>query len=258
MKKLWLTYAWVDNENDDVDAVVTALRGQGVEVRLDRTHLVAGLPLWPQIGKHIADPGETDGWAIYATLNSLTSNPCKEELNYALDHALNTRGVDYPLIGIFPEPIHPSLVPPAIRTRRFVSLQDPDWQHRIVGALEGKPGGSVADTALVQMIRHDDGKGKQIVIEVQLKAGRWYPSKVLLLAAEIDRLQVAAVGPKGVPPLAVAASIRKVSGNGLAGLELGEAVDNLNSLYLYFSMLPSLVHVGQSKGKLYRIDFGGA
>lgn len=63
MPNLWLTYAWKDNENQDIDFVVQRLEGQGVSVRLDRTQLLAGKRLWDQIADEIDSP-HLDGWAI--------------------------------------------------------------------------------------------------------------------------------------------------------------------------------------------------
>ena len=102
MGKLWLTYAWSDNAQQDVDFVAQELRGAGVDVKLDRWTVGAGKRLWEQIDHSIRDPKECDGWAIYLTQSSLTSQPCLEELAYALDRALGTRGQAFPLIGISP------------------------------------------------------------------------------------------------------------------------------------------------------------
>ena len=40
------------------------------------------------------------GWAYLLTPNSISSQACREELAYALDRALSTRGKDFPLIGL--------------------------------------------------------------------------------------------------------------------------------------------------------------
>jgi TIR domain len=110
MSKLWLTYAWVDNEDSDVDHVIVELRKVGFDVHFDRRQIVVGQRLWPQIDKFISDPKQTDAWAIFATKHSLASEACQEELAYALDRALRVRGSDFPLIGIFPAPIDRSLI----------------------------------------------------------------------------------------------------------------------------------------------------
>ena len=92
------------HQDQDVDHVVGELKRVGLDVAFDRAHIIPGQRLWSQIDKGISDP-QTDGWAILATENSLSSEPCLEELAYALDRALRTRGAEFPLIGIFPAPI---------------------------------------------------------------------------------------------------------------------------------------------------------
>jgi hypothetical protein len=42
MPKLWLTYAWVNNEKSDVDFIIQQLEKEGIEVNLDRVHVKAG------------------------------------------------------------------------------------------------------------------------------------------------------------------------------------------------------------------------
>ena len=53
---------------------------------------------------------------IYVTRKSLNSEPCREEVAYALDRALQTRGDAFPLIRIFPERADLTLIPGAIAT----------------------------------------------------------------------------------------------------------------------------------------------
>jgi hypothetical protein len=73
MTKLWLTYAWKDNEAEQVDFVAQELRNVGLDVRVDRVALIAGDRLWPQIAAHIEKPENSDAWAIYVTENSRKS-----------------------------------------------------------------------------------------------------------------------------------------------------------------------------------------
>lgn len=136
-KKLWLTYAWVDNEDADVDFVAERIRSHGVEVWLDRTRIVAGRRLWQQIDQLIQSP-ELDGFAIYATEHSLRSEPCQEELAIALDRVLRQKGSQFSLIGIFPVPVDHELIPSSIATRLFVSLKDENWSARVAGACPKK------------------------------------------------------------------------------------------------------------------------
>jgi hypothetical protein len=39
MAKLWLTYAWKDNQDQDVDHVVGELKRVGLDVAFDRAHI---------------------------------------------------------------------------------------------------------------------------------------------------------------------------------------------------------------------------
>src|SRR6266542_1880094 len=114
MAKIWITYAWDDNKDKDVDYVAQALGAAGLEVRLDRWTVSAGKRLWEQIATFISSPAESDAWLLYATTNGLCSEACKEELAYALTRALETRGATYPMIGLFPGTTDQSLIPPAI------------------------------------------------------------------------------------------------------------------------------------------------
>ena len=66
-KKLWLTYAWKDNEDRDIDFIVQVLDGLPIDVRFDRRSLVPGQRLWTQIGGAITDPAECDAWGIVLT-----------------------------------------------------------------------------------------------------------------------------------------------------------------------------------------------
>lgn len=102
MAVLWLTYAWTDNKDHDVDFIAQELLRAGVSVKLDRWNITACQRLWDQIANFIIDPKESDAWAIYATQNSLASDPCREELAYALNRALTQRGDNFPIIALFP------------------------------------------------------------------------------------------------------------------------------------------------------------
>ena len=73
-KKVWLSYAWIDNQDQDVDFVVQELEARGLDVRIDRTSIGAGRRLWEQIESFITSPNECDAWLWYATQNSLTAN----------------------------------------------------------------------------------------------------------------------------------------------------------------------------------------
>jgi hypothetical protein len=141
MSRLWLTYAWKDNEDEDVDHIIAELRAKGLDVSYDRVQLLAGRRLWTQIDSAILDPNVA-AWAIYVTENSLMSEPCQEELAYALDRTLRTRGAAFPLIGLFPGNLDRDIIPSAIATRLYVNLRTNDWALQVVNGVEGANSGS--------------------------------------------------------------------------------------------------------------------
>ena len=135
--KVWITYAWTDNAQGDFAYLVQELRSVGVEATYDRITIVPGQRLWDQIATRIThDP--IDGWAYLITPHSLDSEPCREELAYALDRALNTRGGVFPLIGLV-HGVRTADVPPALKVRLCVSLASPNWKEDVKAGLERRP-----------------------------------------------------------------------------------------------------------------------
>lgn len=138
MANVWLTYSWADNKDHSVDFIAQELTRAGLTVHLDRWDLEAGRRLWEQIADFISDPTQTDAWIIYATSNSLGSERCKEELYYAVDRALDTRDDPFPVAALFPSVAEIDLLPPALKIRLNVSLEDSHWTERLVAMAEGR------------------------------------------------------------------------------------------------------------------------
>ena len=135
--KLWITYAWVDNEGGDFTFLVQELEAIRVHTQFDKISLVPGRRLWDQIATHITK-GSVNGWAYLITPSSLESEACREELAYALDRALNTKGDTFPLIGLL-HGVRIEDIPPALKVRLCVSLASPTWKEEIRAGLEGRP-----------------------------------------------------------------------------------------------------------------------
>jgi hypothetical protein len=134
MPSLFLTYAWVDNADEDFDFIVQELQRSGVKVHFDRVALVPGRHLWDQIGKRITeDP--IDGWGFFVTPASLQSRACREEYFLALGRALDSRGPEFPLIALVKGPAFKDL-PPSLAIRLAISLDDPDWKEQVLAGLE--------------------------------------------------------------------------------------------------------------------------
>ena len=135
--RIWLSYAWVDDAEGDFTYLVQELKDFGVDATYDKVAIVPGRDLWQQIADHIIE-GEIHGWGYVLTPHSIQSEACREELAYALDRALGTKGRDFPLIGLL-HGVPVNDVPPALRVRLCVSLANPDWREELRAGLEGRP-----------------------------------------------------------------------------------------------------------------------
>jgi len=187
-KSVWLTYAWDDNADGDVDFLAQELIRQGLDVKLDRWNLTAGKRLWEQIESFIQDPSKSDSWLLYATQTSLGNEKCKEEFAYALDRALNIRGGEFPIIALFPSTVDTSLIPAGIKVRLFVSITDPDWKERIVASVEQRqPDITKPEIEPYDLIIHKLNN-EQHAIEVRPRAGTWVPFVVGIPINEKDRV----------------------------------------------------------------------
>jgi len=272
MSTLWLTYCWDDNTSQDVDFIAQEIESTGIAVRLDRWNLEAGKRLWEQIGDMISNPQVCNSWAIFATQISLSSELCKEELYYALDRALSERGSDFPLIGIFPCPIDSSLIPPAIKTRLYVSLTDPDWKERVRAA-------TLAEMPLInrqQVLPYEftihnletadfnprSGlNDKNFALEVRPRAGVWAPFIVGIPISEKDTVQPELRrGPRGrVPEGCVLQAGRPQPSKDveLWGMFAMDEATPTQSYFLICKELPSLLRFGVQGGPpQYEIPLG--
>lgn len=175
MPTAWITYAWKDNEQGDVDFVVQELVRAGLSMKLDRWNLQAGKRLWEQIDKFITDPNECDAWIFYATQNSLASEACREEFAYALDRAVSARGRGFPIIAVVQSHMESGLLPTAIKTRLYVNLTDPDWKTRIVDAVANRTSVRLsAEITPYVIVYHLPPSGFVAAIEVRPRAGVWH------------------------------------------------------------------------------------
>lgn len=134
---LWITYAWSDNDEGDFDYLVQELGRNGVSALYDKIALVPGRRLWAQIAKKIEEE-PLSGWAYLVTPQSLSSEACKEELAYALQRALESKGEEFPLIGLLHQ-VSIRDVPLALRVRLCVNLANPDWIEEVRAGVLGQP-----------------------------------------------------------------------------------------------------------------------
>lgn len=245
MPRLWLTYAWKDNEDADVDHVINELRAGGIDVGFDRAHLLTGERLWPQIDKALADP-DLEGWAIYATEASLRSEPCQEELAYALDRVLRSKGAGFKLIGIFPRPIDREFIPSSIATRLYVSLSDPTWRDQIVDSLAGQRSSPDLSGVLPYGFKWHPDPGGGRIVELWPRSGRWMPCIIAVPTTEAGLLGDVWVGPRDYPKKSLMI-IKAPLGEGqpYSGWGMSQAVTPETSLYAVLKERPSEMIFGQ-------------
>jgi hypothetical protein len=248
MKAIWITYSWEDNKNGDVEFIAQEIEKSGMNVKLDRWNLQAGKRLWEQIDKFITNPAECDAWAIIATQNSLGSEPCKEEISYALARALDTRGKAFPLIGIFNTSIDKELIPSAIKARLYVSLQDKDWIERIKSTLEDRIPNISRPPLEPYTIEFRKTAIGTFAVEIRPKAGIWAPFFCAIPISETDNVKPHILrGPIGSIPMA---GIRTNCGDIVSDdknwwiMFAGDEATPILSYYLFCNELPSKIAFG--------------
>ncbi len=169
---LWITYAWKDNDESDFDYLVQSLRDAGVEARYDKVALVPGQRLWEQIADRLGR-ADLSGWAYLVTPASLASQACREELAYALDRALTSKGAALPLIGLL-HGVAVADVPLPLKVRLCIDLRTSDWREQVRAAVERRPPRVEIPEASPYVIRLHDrylGKPEWVAVEARPRFG---------------------------------------------------------------------------------------
>jgi hypothetical protein len=256
MATIWLTYAWEDNTDGDVDFIAQEIMRAGVAVKLDRWNLGAGKRLWEQIESFITKPSECDGWVLYATQASLGSEPCKEEFAYALGRAVESRSAQFPVIGLFPSPVDKSLIPAAIKSRLYLSTTDPDWKERLRAAAENRSP-TISETDVppysIKVHQHKQDGRQKFVVEVRPRAGTWAPFVAAVPAGEKASVNPAIMhGPQGRVPTS---GVLWASGSGTSDdaawwfMFAGNEATPTQSYFIFCDRLPSRFVFGVYRGQ---------
>ena len=170
--KLWITYAWKDNNDGDFDYLVQELAKVRIKAVFDRIALIPGQRLWQQIGDHILNGG-FDGWAYLVTPASLNSEPCKEELEYAVTRALQSKS-NFPLLGLI-HGVSFNDLPASLRSRLYINLNSADWKEQVRAALEQKAPKITQQVQSTYVWRVSEtpkpGGGKFIIVEIKPRFG---------------------------------------------------------------------------------------
>lgn len=260
--KIWLTYSWHDNEDKDVDFIVQELEDTGLEVHLDRRDIAAGKRLWDQIADKISNPKVCDAWVVLISHNSLTSEPCREELAYALDRSLESRGENFPLIGLVYGPYTPDTqIPKALKVRLYVQLTDENWKQRVAEGVAGKAIGKqqVERIQPYELRIYPPTKTQKIyIIEVRPRVGVWAPFVAAVPSEEQENFLSMATSARGVIPMA---SITFCESSGLSDdnqyffRRANNEATPTQSYFLDFTRLPSLLIFGALRGPQFKVSF---
>lgn len=263
MPKLFLTYAWEDNQDRNVDQVVKELNAAGVEVAYDRAEFGVGDRLWEQIDAAIRDK-DTSGWAIFLSEQSLNSEACLEELSYALIRALKAGAGNFPMITIMAGPVDWEKLPTTLRTRLGVSLEDQLWAQRISDRLHGKK--TVPDFSELQPVGirwHQTKDGWWL--EVWPRAARWDPFEVVVEGGEPmnkfgivqSGIRILTRGPRDRPPADGTYAVTTLArSDGRRAIRIPGPVDATTHGYVFVPEIPEMLSVGDSR-TFYTLRFNG-
>lgn len=269
MAKVWITYAWKDNEDGDVDFIAQELQALGLHVKTDRWDIQAGKRLWTQIESFIQSDAESDAWILYATQHSLSSEPCREEYAYALDRALNQRGTSFPVIALFPGPVENSLIPAGIRTRLYLSTTDPDWKERVLSAVENRSPAISRPLFEPYSLKVHSVEGG-CLIEVRPRAGVWFPFSFAVPDDEKEKVDerrpTFLFDAPGEPPPPPDYYVSQLDALGTFTFDDGTRwwkidpsgdVTPSKSFFLFAKEVPSVIAFGPRKGPLFRVERPG-
>ncbi len=252
MKRLWVTYAWKDNEDKDIDFIVQELdkHKSEIQVKFDRRNLIPGQRLWTQIGGYITDPNECDAWAIVVTKNSLQSEACIEELSYALDRAISSKGDTFPLIGLLHN-VSASELPPALKIRLCIPLENNDWIPQVISATKKIPPGFIPSN-LSEFILREHKSGEHTYLEIRPRFDRIAP---FIIAVELEEKKSGNVinrtyGPSGIVPNGCALFMTSESegklsdGTSVYLWQANNEANSANSYYLTYKNKPRKIWFG--------------
>lgn len=261
--KLWVTYAWADNVDGDVDFILKELEKSGeLDVHFDRRRLPAGQRLWDNIEQEITDPLRCDAYCVVVTPDSLKSAACQEELAYALDRALNARGSSFPLIPLIYK-VEPREMIPRLKIRLGVLLRDPNWVAQVVAAAQGRPAGvDFRDFGPWKLRAHPAPPGETgfvFALEIQPRLETIPSWRIFISQSEKDRLKGFSARPVG-SPFGGSALFNTIEGDvdstvgPLHMVGADNTLDHAHSLYLYLAALPSRLWISRDGRSLAEID----
>ena len=261
MKKLWLTYAWKDNEDKDIDFIIKKLDETDIEVKFDRRNLVPGQRLWQQIGKHITDPNECEAWGIVLTKNSINREECIEELSYAHDRALNDKGNVFPIFALL-HGILPRELPPALKIRLCIVLENNNWVDQVIAAVNKTAPGFTPLEELSKFILHEHKTDEGYCLEIRPRFDRISPFAIAVDYHEKESGNVIRgnFGPSGIIPNGhvahnwIDSETTLTDGTHCWIWGASNEINSTNSIFLFYKKRPKRIWFGHQQN-LEKYDF---
>jgi len=248
VKNIWITYSWLDNDNEDVDYLAQELTARGYNVYMDKIVIPAGRRHWEIIGNKIDK--DCDALIIYATQNSINSQPCKEEMFYGLEKALSKKQSEFPLISLLPSSTDKELLPMLGKSRIYISLEDPCYIQKLCDGIEGKVSNPIRENIEPFYYKWHSVEDAE-VLEIRPRAGVWGNPFVGVNFDEAERLNWFDTGwlrhgPKGSTSKInwVTNQIKKFiyePGDGIkySIISIANQATPTHSIYVQFSQLPN-------------------
>ena len=260
MKKLWLTYAWKDNEDQNLDYIVQELDKLDLTVKFDRRNLIQGQRLWDQIGAQISDHNLCEAWGILLTGNSLKSGPCMEELAYALDRAIEAKGEQFPMFALMTNSITSKDLPPSLKVRLCIPLINNDWKKQVEAACHQRPTGFTPQN-LSEFVMTEHITDNGFCLEIRPRFDRIAPVAIVVDIDEKLSGNVfdSSLGPAGRVPTGFVAHSRIDSettltdGNKAWVWGADNETNSTYSYFLFYKSRPKRIWFGHQQ-KLVLID----
>jgi hypothetical protein len=127
--RLWISYPWVNNEEEDFAYLTKHLALENFEAVYDSVEIVPDSLLWQRIVQRLQSIG-FDGWLYVLTHQCISRREYTAELTKAIDQALLHMGPRYPMAGLM-YGIATQHVPPVLRALPCISLGDPNWNVHV-------------------------------------------------------------------------------------------------------------------------------
>lgn len=174
-----------------------------------------------------------------------------EELYYALERALDEKGDTFPIFALL-NGILPEELPPALKSRKCIILENGDWAKQIVSAINETEPGFTPQENLKDFIilEYEIPDGKCLEIKPRFKRISPYRVAVEYKEKESGNVIKGSHGPSGIVPNNLIASHPINSAGTIEDDKrcwvwgADNEINSTNSIYLFYKNRPKRIWVG--------------